>query len=113
MVKESFHFLLHLKQGQGFTPVYPSLRTENIPLSCTYDFDQDPSIDQLKKNDHPCKNHDATIDTTSFFDPPGKDLQPSSDQECPPLPFELTSLNSISIGQYASMSLSPTTLELK
>ena len=42
LVKEISHGLLHSKQGHGLTHAHPSLRTEYIPSSRTYDFDQDP-----------------------------------------------------------------------
>ena len=61
IVKEISHYLLHSKQGQGLTPVYPSLRTKSIPSSCTYVFDQDTSAKPHKKKDHPYETHGATI----------------------------------------------------
>ena len=94
LVKEISHGLLHSKQGHGPTPVHPSLRIGYIPSPCTYDFDQDPSFNTHKNNDHPCKNHGATVDTTSFYESLGRDLQPFSDQEGHLFPFELASLSS-------------------
>ena len=79
LVKGIFHCLLHSKEGHGFIPVHPCLQIESISSSCTYDFDQDPSIEPHKKNDHPCKTHGATVDTTSFSESLGRDLQPFSD----------------------------------
>ena len=96
--KTNFHGLLHSKQEYRFTHVYPSLRTKNIPSSCTYEFEKDPSFEPHKQVDHPYKKHDATTDTTSFSEPPVKYLQPSSNQECPPLPSESASLNPTTIG---------------
>ena len=113
LVKTVFCCLWYSEQGQGFTPVCPSLRTENIPSSYTPEFDQDPSVKPHNKNDPPYKTHDATVDTTSLFVPLGNDLQPQFDQEYPPLPSESASLNPIVMGQYANIALSPTTLELK
>ena len=81
IVKGISHCLLHSKQGDGFTPVYPSLRTKSIPSSCTYDFDQDPLVEPHKNNDHPYKNHGATVDIVSFFESLGRHLQPLLEQE--------------------------------
>ena len=90
LVKEISHGLFHSKQGHGSTPVHPSLRTEGISSPFTYDFDQDPSVKLDKNNDHPCKTHGAKVDTASFSESLGRDLQPFSDQECPLSPYELT-----------------------
>ena len=79
LVKEISHGLLHSKQCHGLTPVHPFLRTKGISSSCTYDFDQDPSVKPHKNNDHPCKTHGATVDTTSFSESLGRDLKPFSD----------------------------------
>ena len=94
LVKRISHCLLHSKQGHGFTPVYPSFRTENISSACTYDFDQDPSVEPHKNNNNPCKTHGATVDTTSFSESRGRDIQPLSDREFPLFPSQLASLNS-------------------
>ena len=80
LVKGISHCLLHSKQGHGFTPVYPSLRTKSISSSCTYYFDQDPSVKPHKNNDHPCKNHGAIVDTASFSESLGRDIQPLLDR---------------------------------
>ena len=92
LVKEISHGLLHSKQGHGPTPVQPYLRTKGISSPCTYDFDQDPLFKIHKSNDHPCKNHGATVDTASFSKSLGRDLQPFFDQECHLFPSELASL---------------------
>ena len=78
LVKEISHGLLHSKQGHRPTPIHPSLRTEGISSPCTYDFDQDPSVKPHMKNDHPCKNHGATVHTASFFESLWRDIQPFS-----------------------------------
>ena len=113
LVKGISHSLLHSKQGHGFTHVYISLRTGIISSSCTYDYDQDPSVEPRKNNDHPYKNPSATVDTTSFSESLGRNPQPLSHREFPLFPFESSSLNSTSTENSANISLSPTTLELK
>ena len=112
LVKIFFDCLLHSKQGHGFTPIYPYLRTKTISSSCTYDFDQDPLVEPHKKGDHPCKTHCATIDTASFSESLGRDIQRLSDRECPLVPSQLVSWNSTATEQSAAISLCPTTIEL-
>ena len=113
LVKEISHGLVHSKQGHGLTHVHPSLRTKDIPSSCTYDFYQDPSVKPHKNNDHPYKTHGATVDSASFFESLGRDLQHFSDQEYSLFPSELASLCPTSIDHPVALSLSPTALELK
>ena len=64
-VKIVFHCLFHSNQNHGFTPVYPSLRTESISSSCTFDFDQDPSFEPHDIKYHPCEPHETKVDNTS------------------------------------------------
>ena len=61
LVKEISHGLLHSKQGLGPTPVHPSLGTEGISSPCTYDFDQDPSVN-LHKSYHQLHHHNFDQD---------------------------------------------------
>ena len=105
-VKGAFHFLLHSKQGHGFTPIYPSLRTESTPSSCTYDCDQDTLAEPHKKKDHPCETHGTIVDISA-------DIVHLSDQERSLITSELASVNSTIKEQSAAMTLSPTTSELR
>ena len=113
LVKGISHCLLHSKQGHGFTPVYPSLRTKSIYSSCTYYFDQDPSVKPHKNNDHSYKTVGATVDTASFSKSLGRDLQPLFDQKFPLFPFEIASLKSTSTKNSTTISLFPSTSKLK
>ena len=60
-IKTSFHGSFHSEQGYEYIPVYPSLRTESIESSCTFDFDQDifPETHDIKS--YPCEPHETTI----------------------------------------------------
>ena len=66
LVKTVFHCSLHSKQNHEFTHVYPSLWTESISSSCTFDFDQYPSFEPHDIKDHPCEPHETTVDNTSI-----------------------------------------------
>ena len=64
LFKTTFHCSLHSKQNHEFTLVYPSLRTESISSSYTFDFDQDPSFEPHDIKDHPCEPHETKVDNT-------------------------------------------------
>ena len=55
---------MHSKEYHGFTFVYPSLQTENVTSSYTFDFDQDPSFEFHNINIHPCEHYDTKVDAT-------------------------------------------------
>ena len=69
-VRIIYHGLSHPKKSCDFTPIYPSLQTESISSSYTYDFNQDPSpqtFDIKRKLDEP---HEAMSENTSFIQDP-------------------------------------------
>ena len=66
IVKTVFHCSLHSKQNHEFTHVYPSLWSESISSSCTFDFDQDPSFEPHDIKYHPCEPHETIVDNTSI-----------------------------------------------
>ena len=57
---------MHSKQNHEFTPLYPSLRTESISSSCTFDFDQNHLFEPHDIKDQPFQPHDTIVEVTSL-----------------------------------------------
>ena len=65
-IKTSFHGSFRSKQSYEYIHVYPSLWTESIASSCTFDFDQDFSPKTHDIKGHPCETHETLVNNVSI-----------------------------------------------
>ena len=65
-IKTTFYGSIHLEQSYEYILVYPSLRTESIASSCTFDFDRDFSPEAHDIKGHPCEPHETSINSVSI-----------------------------------------------
>ena len=66
-VRIIYHGLSHPNKSCDFTPIYPSLQTQSISSSCTYDFNQDPSPQTFDIKRKPDEPHEAISENTSHI----------------------------------------------
>ena len=65
-IKTTFYASIRSKQSYEYIPIYPSLRTEIIASSCTFDFDQDFSPEAHDIKGHPCEPHEISVNSVSI-----------------------------------------------
>ena len=65
-IKTAFYDLAHSEQSYEYITVYPSLRTESVALSCTFDYGLDfyPGAHDVKG--HPCEIHETSDDSLAI-----------------------------------------------
>ena len=66
-IKTTFHGSFHSEQSYEYIPVYPSLRTESIASSCTFNLDRDLSPKAHDIKGHPCEPHETTVGNISIL----------------------------------------------
>ena len=64
-IKTAFDGSFRLEQSYEYIPVYPSLQTESIASSCTFDFDRDFSLEAHDVKGHPCEPHETSVNSVS------------------------------------------------
>ena len=66
-IKIVFHGSAHSERSYEYIHVYPSLRTESVALSCTYDYGLDfyPGAHDVKG--HPCEIHETLDDSLAML----------------------------------------------
>ena len=66
-IKTAFYGSAHSKQSYEYIPVYPSLQTESVASSCTFDYGLDFYLGEPDVKGHPSEIHETLDDTLAII----------------------------------------------